>query len=213
MSNLAKLAKLSKRLKTSKAVTHDEQAGRSSPEGDQEADDEVPAATAKVTPPAAEAQHAPTQSVRHEASPVAAAAVAPGVAPQVTVNIDLAPVRDALGGIRDQLRELREEVKRTREKGMRVEFGEEANEQLDQALRHMSASSKASRELTEKLVTSLPETRWFNDLVELFRIIGENLSVGGGGGGIAPEDFAVMKEQLDMQQTQLKAILNLLQRR
>ena len=95
-------------------------------------------------------------------------------------------------------------------------FGDTANEQMDQVLKHLSSVSKAGRELTEKLVTSLPESRWYGDLLKLGTEVGEGIVAGGGGGGGGggnPEDINAIKEQLEMQKTQLTAILSILQRR
>ena len=128
--------------------------------------------------------------------------------------MDLAPVTDMLGRIRDEMKSLREEVKKTREKGMKVEFGDAAAEQMDQVLKHLSSVSKAGRELTEKLVTSLPESRWYGDLLKLGTEVGEGIVAGGGGGGGgSAEEINAIKEQLEMQKTQLTAILSILQRR
>ena len=128
--------------------------------------------------------------------------------------MDLGPVTDMLGRIRDEMKSMREEIKKTREKGMKVEFGDAANEQMDQVLKHLSSVSKAGRELTEKLVTSLPESRWYGDLLKLGTEVGEGIVAGGGGGGGGnPEDINAIKEQLEMQKTQLTAILSILQRR
>jgi hypothetical protein len=61
----------------------------------------------------------------------------------------------------------------------------------------------------------LPESRWYGDLQNLAREVGEGIVAGGGGGGGGgnPEDIAAIKEQLEMQKTQLTAILSILQRR
>jgi hypothetical protein len=129
--------------------------------------------------------------------------------------MDLGPVTDMLGRIRDEMKNLREEVAKTRKDGLKVDLAGDAAEQMDQALKHLSAVSKATRELAEKLVTSLPESRWYGDLINLGREVGEGLMAGGGskGGGGSPEELNSIKEQLEMQKTQLTAILSILQRR
>ncbi|HRJ79233.1 MAG TPA: hypothetical protein PLF37_12055, partial [Planctomycetota bacterium] len=99
------------------------------------------------------------------------------------------------------------------EKGSKVGFDDGAVELVDQALKHLSASSKANRELAEKLVTSMPEARWYGELQELLRTIGENFVAGGGGGGGSSGEITAIKDQLEMQKTQLTAILSILQRR
>lgn len=207
MANLAKLASLSKRLKTSEAKTHED---RSALNPDGSAIAAAPAdngdfmeAASPVAKPVSSPSMAPVQSSGG------------GAAPKVTVNLDLAPVTDMLGRIRDEMRSLREEIAKTRKDGMKVDLGGDAAEQMDQALKHLSAVSKASRELTEKLVTSLPESRWYGDLINLGREVGEGMLAGGGGkgGGGSPEEMAAIKEQLEMQKTQLTAILSILQRR
>lgn len=197
MPNLAKLAKLSKRFKTQEAKTHDDVSAFNAPIGD--SDDE----------PAPAKASAPAVSV---AAPVATAG---GGAPaNVTVNIDLGPVKDMLGRVRDEIRGLRDEMKRVREKGLKIEFGDDSGERLDQMLKHVSSVGKASRELTEKLVTSLPESRWYGDLIKLGREIGETIAVGSiGGGGGNPEEITAIKEALEMQQTQLMAILSMLKKK
>jgi hypothetical protein len=113
------------------------------------------------------------------------------------------------------MKNLREEVAKTRKDGLKVDLAGDAAEQMDQALKHLSAVSKATRELAEKLVTSLPESRWYGDLINLGREVGEGLMAGGGskGGGGSPEELNSIKEQLEMQKTQLTAILSILQRR
>jgi hypothetical protein len=201
MADLAKLANLSKRLKSSTPKVNDDVSPLSGGEP----------AVAEDEPEVAESP-APRQV--QSAAP-AAAPVASGPAPKVTMNIDLGPVTDMMGRIRDELKNLREEVKKSREKAMPIEFGANAAEQVDQVLKHLSAVSKAGRELTEKLVTSLPESRWYGDLQNLAREVGEGIVAGGGGGGGGgnPEDIAAIKEQLEMQKTQLTAILSILQRR
>jgi hypothetical protein len=206
MADLAKLANLSKRLKSSTPKVNDDVSPPNSGDGDVGVVDEADGAEeapAKQAPPRA----APAQS----AAPMAAG----GGAPQkVTLNVDLAPVTDMLGRIRDELKNLREEVKKTREKAMPIELGANAGEQIDQVLKHLSAVSKAGRELTEKLVTSLPESRWYGDVLNLGREVGEGmLASGGGGAGGGGAEIAAIKEQLEMQKTQLTAILSILQRR
>lgn len=207
MADLAKLASLSKRLKTSEAKTHEDRSALN-PGG-------VPA----VPAPADNGDF--IEAASPAPRPVSSPSMAPvqaggGAAPKVTVNLDLAPVTDMLGRIRDEMRSLREEIAKTRKDGMKVDLGGDAAEQMDQALKHLSAVSKSSRELTEKLVTSLPESRWYGDLINLGREVGEGLMSGGGGGkggGGNPEEMAAIKEQLEMQKTQLTAILSILQRR
>jgi hypothetical protein len=204
MADLAKLASLSKRLKTSPAKQHEDKSALSGGTKpvviDDVSDNSAPA-------PAVGGNSAPAPSV-------VAAPQAAGGAQKVTVNVDLGPVTDMLGRIRDEMRSLREEVKKTREKGMKVELGDDSTEQLDQVLKHLSSVSKASRELTEKLVTSLPESRWYGDLLNLGREMGGALASGGGGGAAGnSEDIESIKEQLEMQKTQLTAILSILQRR
>lgn len=207
MADLAKLANLSKRLKSSKPKVNEE-------------------VSALGTPVSASADVEPTKSAPPPAPAPAAVSSAPvssqqssggggGAAPNITVNMDLAPVTDMLGRIRDEMKSLREEVKKTREKGMKVEFGDDATEQMDQILKHLSSVSKAGRELTEKLVTSLPESRWYGDLLNLGREVGEGIVAGGGGGGGggSAEEINEIKEKIEMQGSQLTAILSILQRR
>ena len=202
MADLAKLANLSKRLKSSTPKVNEEQSPLSGGAAPAAVEDE------------------PESAPQPRQAAVAAAPVASGggggggVAPKVTLNVDLGPVTDMLGRIRDEMKNLREEVKKSREKPMKVDFGDGANEQMDQILKHLSAVSKAGRELTEKLVTSMPESRWYGDLLNLGREVGEGIVAGGGGGGGgSAEDINSIKEQLEMQKTQLTAILSTLQRR
>jgi len=133
----------------------------------------------------------------------------------VSVKVDLSPLQDVLGRLRDEMRNLKDEVIKTREKGLKVELGDNSAELLDQALKHLSALSKAGRELAEKLVTSLPESRWYGDLLSVSREVGEGMAAGGGGGsnGAMASDLATIKEALAMQQTQLTAIMSIMQRR
>lgn len=210
MADLAKLANLSKRMKTTEPKTHDERSPLSGG---------APAAVVDEAPsePASRPSSSPSMASSSAASaPVASGGGgAPGPAPKVTVNVDMGPVTEMLGRVRDEMRNLREEVVKTRDKGMKVEFGGEAMEQLDQLLKHFSALSKAGREVAEKLVTSLPESRWYGDLLNLGREVGEGIVAGGGGGGGggSAEEITAIKEQLEMQKTQLTAILSILQRR
>ncbi|MCZ7604644.1 MAG: hypothetical protein M5U25_00940 [Planctomycetota bacterium] len=204
MADLAKLANLSKRLKSSTPKVNEEQSPLSggAPASSIGDDDSSSSAVAEA-PRQAPAVAAPVMS-----------GGGGGVAPKVTLNVDLGPVTEMLGRIRDEMRNLRDEVKKSREKPMKVDFGDGANEQMDQILKHLSAVSKAGRELTEKLVTSLPESRWYGDLLNLGREVGEGIVAGGGGGGGgSAEDINSIKEQLEMQKTQLTAILSILQRR
>ncbi len=209
MADLAKLANLSKRMKTAEPKTHEER----SPLGGG-----APAAVAEEAPsePASRPASSPSMSTA-QAAPAASGGggVAHGPAPKVTVNVDMGPVTEMLGRVRDEMRNLREEVVKTREKGLKVDFGGDAMEQLDQLLKHFSALSKAGREVAEKLVTSLPESRWYGDLLNLGREVGEGIVAGGGGGGGggSAEEITAIKEQLEMQKTQLTAILSILQRR
>jgi hypothetical protein len=204
MSDLAKLASLSKRLKTGNAKTHEDRSALSGKITSTVAKDIAP-------PPSGNGDHA------EPARPISAPAIAPtmagGPAPNVSVNVDLSPVTEMLSRIRDEMRNLREEIAKTRKDGMKVDLGGDAAEQMDQALKHLSAVSKASRELTEKLVTSLPESRWYSDFINLQREVGAGMAAGGGKGGGNPEEMAAIKEQLEMQKTQLTAILSILQRR
>jgi len=207
MADLAKLANLSKRLKSSTPKVNEDTSplsGAPAAVEDQEDDDGAPAAAP-----------APRQQAQVASAP-ASGGGGGGVAPKVTLNVDLGPVTDMLGRIRDELKNLREEVKKTREKPQPIDFGDAANEQMDQILKHLSAVSKAGRELTEKLVTSMPESRWYGDLLNLGREVGEGIVAGGGGGGGgggSAEEISAIKEQLEMQKTQLTAILSILQRR
>lgn len=206
MADLAKLASLSKRLKTSEAKTHEDRSplGSGEPPGPGPADDNGDdTGTATASAPA------PSYS-----APVSGGGGG-GPAPKVTVNVDMGPVTEMLGRIRDELRNLREEIGKTRKEGMKIDLGGDSAELMDQALKHLSAVSKASRELTEKVVTSMPESRWYADLINLGREVGEGIVAGGGGGGGGgnAEEITAIKEQLEMQKTQLTAILSILQRR
>jgi hypothetical protein len=207
MADLAKLANLSKRLKTSTPKVNEEVSNLGSPISSAAVadDDDTGAAPAQAAP--VSAPSAPVQS--------SGGGGGGGPAPKVTVNVDMGPVVDMLGRIRDEMKNMREEVKKTREKGLAIEFGDNAAEQMDQILKHLSSVSKAGRELTEKLVTSLPESRWYGDLMNLGREVGEGIVAGGGGGGGggSAEEISAIKEQLEMQKTQLTAILSILQRR
>ena len=206
MSDLAKLASLSKRLKGGAAKTHED---RSALTGKKTGPiPPPPPPTSEVAAVADQATEAPAFS-----APAAAPAVAgPG---KIVVNMDLGPVTDMLGRIRDEMKNLREEVAKTRKDGLKVDLGGDAAEQMDQALKHLSAVSKATRELAEKLVTSLPESRWYSDLINLGREVGEGMMAGGGrgGSGAGAEEINEIREQLEMQKTQLTAILSILQRR
>lgn len=205
MADLAKLASLSKRLKTSEAKVNEDKSPLTLGSGPgpalEESDDTGTSTATAPAPSSAPAYSAPASGG--------------GPAPKVTVNVDMGPVTDMMGRIRDELRNLREEIGKTRKEGMKVDIGGDAAELMDQMLKHLSAVSKASRELTEKLVTSLPESRWYSDLMNLGREVGEGIVAGGGGGGGggSAEDINAIKEQLEMQKTQLTAILSILQRR
>lgn len=208
MADLAKLANLSKRMKTATPKNVEEQRGPAVAEAGDEPREETQSA------PAAEAAPAP---VSQRSAPVSSGGgfSGGGGGGPVTVNVDLAPVRNILGDIRDSIKDLTGEIRKIREKGMKTGFDDGAVELVDQALKHMSASSKANRELAEKVVTSMPEARWYGELQELLRAIGENFVAGGGGGGGSGSaaDITAIKEQLEMQKTQLTAIISILQRR
>lgn len=204
MADLAKLANLSKRLKSSTPKVNEESSNLGTPIS-ASGDDDAPIGAPPAPKPA---------PVTSSAPPATSGGGGGGGPAKVTVNMDLQPVTDMLGRIRDEMKNLREEVKKTREKGMKVALSDDATEQMDQILKHLSSVSKAGRELTEKLVTSLPESRWYGDLLKLGQEVGEGMVAGGGGGGGGnPEDVAAIKEQLEMQKTQLTAILSILQRR
>ncbi|MCF6228493.1 MAG: hypothetical protein L3J82_07540 [Planctomycetes bacterium] len=207
MADLAKLASLSKRLKSSKPKVNVEKSALSGPMGGGDDSDSSPAPAPSA--PAA----APVTAAVATAAPVATGGGGPT---NVTVNVDLDPLKNMMSKIRDELKELRSEIKKTRDKGMKIEFGDDTAEQMDQVVKHLSSVSKAGRELTEKLVTSMPESRWYGDILAIQRETGENMAigaVGGGGGGGNPEEIAEIKESLEMQQTQLTAILSILQRK
>jgi hypothetical protein len=207
MSDLAKLASLSKRLKGSNAKLHED---RSALTGKNTGP--IPKPTTVEVAEVADTPAAEPAFSQQTSAPVGGGGGAPA---KVTVNMDLGPVTDMLGRIRDEMKNLREEVAKTRKDGLKVDLAGDAAEQMDQALKHLSAVSKATRELAEKLVTSLPESRWYGDLINLGREVGESLVAGGGGkgGGGSPEELNAIKEQLEMQKTQLTAILSILQRR
>lgn len=207
MANLAKLAQLSKRMKTQSAKTHEEKSGLSGP-----IDDSAPEETSSETSTGSETSSS-TSTVSAPAVSAPAASGGGGGPTNVTVNVDLNPLKEMVGRLRDEMREIRDEMKRTREKGMKVEFGDDTVEQFDQIVKHLSTVGKSSRELTEKLVTSLPESRWYGDLINLGREVGEGMVAGGGGGGASSEDLTAIKEQVEMQGAQLTAILSLLQKR
>ena len=208
MADLAKLANLSKRMKTATPKNVEEPRGPAVAEAGDEPREETQSA------PAAEAAPAP---VSQRSAPVSSGGgfSGGGGGGPVTVNVDLAPVRNILGDIRDSIKDLTGEIRKIREQGMKTGFDVGAVELVDQALKHMSASSKANRELAEKVVTSMPEARWYGELQELLRAIGENFVAGGGGGGGSGSaaDITAIKEQLEMQKTQLTAIISILQRR
>ncbi len=156
----------------------------------------------------------PARSSSSGRSAPAVSAPVSGDGGPVTVNVDLGPVANMLSKLNDSVSEVAAELKRIREKGARIGFSDDAAELFDQLLKHVSAGSKAAREMAEKLVTSLPDSRWYGDSHELLRAIGENMaSGGGGGGGGSSEDIVAIKEQLEMQKTQLTAILSIIQRR
>jgi len=211
MADLAKLANLSKRVKAAEPKTHEDQSALNKPLGGG-SDDAPETATAVAEAPSAPAAR-PASSPAFSSAPAASGPV------NVQVKVDLSPLQDILGRVRDEIRNLKDEVIKTREKGLKIDFGDTAAEQMDQALKHLSAVSKAGRELAEKLVTSLPESRWYGDVLNLGREVGESLVAGGGGGtggagGAAVSgDLTTIKEALEMQQTQLTAILSIMQRR
>ncbi|MCC6573396.1 MAG: hypothetical protein IT462_06350 [Planctomycetes bacterium] len=207
MPDLAKLANLSKRLKTSPKTDHGDESNLAKPIG---------SATAEADDDGPEEAPAPRAATSGRAAPVATAPVAAsgGGGGPVSVHIDLGPVASMLSKLNDNVAEVAAELRRIREKGAKIGFAEDTAEQFDQMLKHVSAGSKANRELAEKVVTSLPDSRWYGDLQELLRAIGENMAAGGGGGGGgSSEDITQIKEQLEMQKTQLSAILSIIQRR
>lgn len=216
MADLAKLANLSKRMKTTEAKTHDDQSALNKPLGGGSDDSGSHESSTAV----AEAPSAPPpRPASSPASPAFSAAPASGGGPiNVQVKVDLSPLQDIIGRVRDEIRNLKDELVKTREKGLKIDFGDTAAEQMDQALKHLSAVSKAGRELAEKMVTSLPESRWYGDVLNLGREVGESLVAGGGGGGgggggAVSSDLTTIKEALEMQQAQLTAIVSMLQRR
>ncbi|MBK9973548.1 MAG: hypothetical protein IPP14_02040 [Planctomycetes bacterium] len=214
MADLAKLANLSKRIKTTEAKTIDDQSALNKPLGGGSDDSgSHESATAVAEAPSSTSQR-PASSV---STPALSSAAAPSGPLNVQVKVDLSPLQDILGRVRDEIRNLKDEMVKTREKGLKIDFGDTAAEQMDQALKHLSAVSKAGRELAEKLVTSLPESRWYGDVLNLGREVGEAMVAGGGsgggGGGAMSGDLTTIKEALAMQQTQLAAIMSALQRR
>lgn len=214
MADLAKLANLSKRMKTTEAKTHDEQSALTKPLGSGGADDGHEASTAVADEPAS----APAPRQASSPATPAFSGGAPSGPLNVQVKVDLSPLQDIIGRVRDEIRNLKDELVKTREKGIKIDFGDTAAEQMDQALKHLSSVSKAGRELAEKLVTSLPESRWYGDVLNLGREVGESLVAGGGGGGgggggAVSSDLTTIKEALEMQQAQLTAIVSMLQRR
>lgn len=217
MADLAKLANLSKRVKAAEPKLHEDQSALTKPLGSGGGSDDSGAHESSTA--VAEAPSAP--SSRPASAPSAPAfSSAPSGPLNVQVKVDLSPLQDILGRVRDEIRNLKDEVIKTREKGLKIDFGDTAAEQMDQALKHLSAVSKAGRELAEKLVTSLPESRWYGDVLNLGREVGESLVAGGGaggggggGGGAMASDLTTIKEALEMQQTQLTAIMSMMQRR
>ena len=219
MADLAKLANLSKRVKATPPKEHPDVSPLSQPMNKGGGAEESSSATAVEEAPAPKQAAAPASAVSHAPAVSHGGGGGGGGGPvNVTVKVDLSPIQDVLGRVRDEIRNLRDELTKTREKGMKVELGDATTEQMDQLLKHFSALSKAQRELTEKMVTSLPESRWYGDLLNLGREVGENLASGGGGGGgggssAAAADIVTIKEALALQQTQLTAIMSMLQRR
>ncbi len=211
MADLAKLANLSKRMKTATPKNVEDRPASSTDNGEEEREETQSA-------PSQAASEATPAPVSQRSAPVSSGGGyggGGGGGGPVTVNIDLNPLKNILGDIRDGIKDLTGEMRKIREKGSKVGFDDGAVEMVDQALKHMSASSKANRELAEKLVTSMPEARWYGELQELLRAIGENFVGGGGGGegGGNSADITSIKEQLEMQKTQLTAIISILQRR
>jgi hypothetical protein len=208
MADLAKLASLSKKLKTSEPKTHQ---------------DTSRIQKGAVVPPVIDADAVSsasddTSSARQPSGTFQSSGGGGGGGPaNVNVKVDMSAVQDVLGRLRDEVRNLKDEIVKTREKGMKIDAGDNLAEMFDQLLKHQSAQSKALRELAEKLVTSLPESRWYGDLLSVGREVGENVSSGGGGGGgsngALTSDLQTIKEALAMQQTQLTAIMSIMQRR
>ncbi|MBE7492432.1 MAG: hypothetical protein HS108_11825 [Planctomycetes bacterium] len=212
MADLAKLANLSKRVKAAEPKTHEDQSALTKPLGGSDDSGSHESSTAVAEAPSAPSRPA-SAPVSSSYSPSA-----PAGPTNVQVKVDLGPLQDILGRVRDEIRNLKDELVKTREKGIKIDFGDTAAEQMDQALKHLSAVSKAGRELAEKMVTSLPESRWYGDVLNLGREVGESLVAGGGGGGgggssALAGDLTTIKEALEMQQTQLTAILSIMQRR
>jgi hypothetical protein len=213
MADLAKLANLSKRIKTTEAKTFDDQSALNKPLGSGSDDSGAHESSTAVAEAPSSSPQRPASSV---STPALSSAAAPSGPLNVQVKVDLSPLQDILGRVRDEIRNLKDEMVKTREKGLKIDFGDTAAEQMDQALKHLSAVSKAGRELAEKLVTSLPESRWYGDVLNLGREVGEAMVAGGGGGGgggAMNGDLTTIKEALAMQQTQLAAIMSALQRR
>lgn len=207
MPDLAKLASLSKKFKGTDEKTHSDTSRLHKQVG------AAPATSPAATPAIDDAPAA--AAPRASSSPMASAS--PGGPMNVQVKVDLSPLQDILGRVRDEIRNLKDEMVKTREKGMKFDFGDGAAEIFDNLLKHFSAMSKASREQAEKLVASLPESRWYVDLQALLREMGEGMATGGGGSGggngALATDLVTIKEALAMQQTQLTAIMSIMQRR
>ena len=122
MADLAKLASLSKRLKSSTPKVNEEKSNLGGPiGGGGGGDDSAPAPAPKAAAPAS----APAAT----SAPVASGGG--GGPTNVTVNVDLDPLKDMVSRVRDELKEMRAEIKKTREKGMKVELGDETAEQMD----------------------------------------------------------------------------------
>ncbi len=190
MPDLGKLASLSQRMKQTKITV--------APGGGQEGSDENQASQANpgATP------------VPNPAPPVQASSqspqvgVASGSASQA-VSFDLSPLHQVLGEIRDGILGLSQEVRKIREGGMPMAFGEESSELAYTITRQMTTQSKAVRELTDKLLVSLPESRWFEEVRQFLQAKPQV--------GIPPgmqKTFAQIVEQLNLQRAQLAAILS-----
>ena len=197
MSDLGKLANLSKRLKQTKITVQPGggQDGNTDPVPPAAAAPAVPEETTALppSPPAASGDRATMKSRSEAAAPqpaaapaVAAAPIAMGsgaVAVPVAVNLDLSAIRPALNEIRDTVGELAREVRELRKAGLGVAFTGQTATQFGEMLSALTENAKIMREATA-IMQGGPDMAAVTTLLDQVR------------------------EQLELQQAQLAAILS-----
>ena len=173
MTDIGKLTSVSKRLKSVKVLVQPE----SPAEGSEPPEAQMPSAISSRIGVSAD-----LDSSRLHATPAAGSE----------------STSEAIGELRDAVLSLAHEVGQARRGGMTLNLPPERVEELAAAAKNIAALNQSVRELVDVISVSLPNSRWFAQVLDAMK----------NEGGARPDDqLGEIRAQLAQQQIQLKTLL------